>query len=246
MKKYNIGIIGYGDFTKVILEHLEPFAAMVVSSRSHKSGDAGFGATFAPINEVLSQSIIIASIPSQFFEEFFSAHRKLINPDALVIDVCSVKVKPLGILEEQLPNSCSIIGTHPLFGPASIEHNKGIQGLKCVVSKVRASEDTLETLYQLLQEELGLKIIHKTADEHDKEMAHVMGLSHFIGRTMKSMDITTSELSTLAYEDLLDMKRVQGEDSWDLFYSIMKENPYTEEVIEQFKRAQAQVISKLI
>ncbi len=246
MKKYNVGIIGYGDFTKVMLEYLESYASMIVSSRSHKKGDAGFGAKFAPVDEVLSQPIIIASIPSQFFEEFFSAHHKLINPDALVIDVCSVKVKPLKILEELLPSSCSIIGTHPLFGPASIKHNKGRQSLKCVVSKVRAPERTLETLNQLLHEELGLKIIHKTADEHDKEMAHVMGLSHFIGRTMKSMNITTSELSTLAYEDLLDMKRVQGEDSWDLFYSIMKENPYTEEVIEQFKKAQAEVSSQLI
>ena len=77
-KKYQVGIIGYGDFTKLICEYLAPYADIIVSSRQHDSGDAGNGARFAPLKEVLSRSVIVPSFPSQHFESFFkeNAHFK--------------------------------------------------------------------------------------------------------------------------------------------------------------------------
>lgn len=241
MKKYQVGIIGYGDFTKVMLEHLSPYADIVVSSRSKESGEAGHGASFAPISEVLARPIIIPSIPSQYFEDFFTSHRDQVNPEALVTDVCSVKVKPLAVLEAVLPSTCGIIGTHPLFGPASIAANGGITGLRCVVSNVRSSDNQYETLKNLISETLGLQVLERTPEEHDREMAYVQGLSHYIARVMDAMDIPESELSTLAYDDLLDMKKVQAQDSWDLFESIMHENPFAQEVNQQFKAAQVKL-----
>ncbi|MCA9309060.1 prephenate dehydrogenase [Candidatus Saccharibacteria bacterium] len=245
MKKYKIGIVGYGDFTKVILQWLAPYAEFVVSSRSHAEGDAGFNARFAPLNEVLAQPIIIPSIPSQFFEEFFTTNKQSINPNALVIDVCSVKVKPLAVLEQCLPKTCSIIGTHPLFGPTSIKKSGGIKDLRCVVSNVRSAEEQYQTLITLLAEKLELQVLERTPEQHDKEMAYVQGLSHYIARVMDIMDIPKSELSTLAYDDLYDMKMVQAKDTWDLFESIMHENPFALEVNQQFKDAQARLDSKV-
>ena len=245
MKKYQVGIIGYGDFTKVVLEWLEPFADIVVSSRSRSEGDAGHGARFTPLAQVLSQPIIVPSFPAQFFRDFFKANKRLINPEALVIDVCSVKVKPLAALEELLPKTCSIIGTHPLFGPASINRNGGIKGLRCVVSDVRSSSHQLETLLQLLSEELKIHVLERTPEEHDKEMAYVMGLSHYIARVMDNMDIPKSELSTMAYDHLYDMKMVQAKDTWDLFESIMHENPYAPDVNKKFKQAQKELDAQI-
>lgn len=245
MKRFSIGIIGYGDFTKLMLEHLAPFADIVVSSRTHEEGEAGFGARFAPVNEVLARPIIIPSIPSQFFESFFSEHQTAVNPQAIVIDVCSVKVKPLEVLERLLPKSCQLIGTHPLFGPGSVEKNEGLSGLRCVVSRVRAEDETYETLVSFLTSELGLKVLEKTAEEHDQTMAYVQGLSHYIGRVMGIMDIPETELSTFAYDDLMDMKKIQGQDSWELFESIMEENPYALEINQKFKQATRELDQEL-
>ena len=232
---YSIGIIGYGDFTKVLIEHLAPYAEIVVSSRSREDGDAGFGARFGSVEEVLARPIIIPSIPSQFIDSFFATNKHLVNPEALVVDVASVKVKPLEALVRQLPESCKIIGTHPMFGPASIAKNGGnLNGLKCALSPVRAAESTVNELESFLHERLGLYVIRKTPEQHDLEMAYVQGLSHFIGHVLNEMDIPNSELSTLAYEDLIDMKNVQGNDSWDLFCSIVDHNPYAKEIQDQF------------
>lgn len=245
MKRFSIGIVGYGDFTKLLIEHLAPYAEIVVSSRTHEKGDAGFGAQFANTREVLAQPIIIPSIPSQFFEDLFAEHKAEVNPKAIVIDVSSVKVKPLEVLEKMLPETCQIIGTHPLLGPASVQKNKGLAGLRCVVSRVRAQDEIYEELKSFLRDELGLKVIEKTAHEHDKMMAYVQGLSHYIGRVMQVMDIPETELSTFAYDDLLDMKRIQGGDSWELFESIMKENPYAFEINKEFKEGILELDSRL-
>ncbi len=237
LQRQTIGIVGYGDFSKVLLEYLAPYMDIVVSSRAHTEGDAGFGAQFAPLADVLACSIIIPAIPAQFFDSFFTNHAAMINPRALIIDVASVKVTPLQTLERLLPKSCSIIGTHPMFGPASIRKNGGIEGLKCVVSPVRAHEEVVDKLDTFLGKTLGLRVICKTPEEHDRHMAYVQGLSHYIGRVMDEMDIPLSELSTLAYDDLLDMKQIQGSDSWDLFHSIMHENPFAGEVHAAFIEA---------
>ncbi len=245
MNKFKIGIIGYGDFTKVMLEYLSPYAEIIVSSRKNPSGDAGHGAVFANLDKVLACPIIIPSIPSQFFEEFFSSNASLINPSALVIDVCSVKVKPLAILDKLLPKTCSIIGTHPMFGPASIKKSGGIMGLKLVISPIRASDEDIKKLEKFITDILKLKLLRRTPQAHDKEMAYVLSLSHYIARVMDIMDIPESELSTMAYDELLAMKKIQAKDTWDLFESIMHDNPYASEINQQFKDAQAELDSRL-
>jgi prephenate dehydrogenase len=237
MSRYKIGVVGYGDFTKLILEYLMPYAHIVVYSRSHNEGDAGFGAEFSDVATVLSQPIIIPAIPSQFFGEFFSSYHDAVNPSSVVIDVCSVKVRPLAELGRLLPKTCQIIGTHPMFGPSSVAKNGGIKGFRCAVCPVRADEQTVTIVEDFLQNVLDLRVIRKTPAEHDREMAYVQGVSHYIGRVMDTLGIPESELATLAYEDLLDMKRIQGQDSWELFMSIMKDNPYAAEVHSDLKNA---------
>lgn len=241
-----LGIVGYGKFTQVLIEHLSPHVEILVSSRSRSEGDAGHGARFAPVEEVLSQGLIIPSVPSQFMESFFAKNRDLINPQAIVIDVASVKIKPLEILKRRLPETCQIIGLHTMFGAASIAKNGGkLTGLKCSVTSVRMDPSVEQAITGFLRDTLGLNLIYKTAEEHDKEMAYVQVLTHLIGHVLDEMDIPESEISTMAYDDLLTMKNVQGKDSWDLFCSIMNDNPYSRDVQDRFMQSYQDVRNRL-
>lgn len=245
MQKYSLGIIGYGDFTKVLIDYLSPYATIIVSSRQASTDVLPAGCRFGTVAEALAQPIIIPSIPAQFLETFFTNNKALVNPQALVVDVCSVKVHPLQVLVAVLPETCQLIGTHPMFGPASIARNGGIAGLPCALCPVRCNDTTLTTLRSLLADTLSLNVIDTTPEQHDKEMAYVQGLSHYIGRVMDEMQIPESALQTAAYEDLLDMKRIQGRDSWALFESIMHENPYAHDVNTAFLQACARVRQKI-
>lgn len=237
-----LGIVGYGDFTKLLIEHLNPYADIIVHSRRNRPGLVRQAAVFGTAEDVLSADIIIPSIPAQSLQEYFSFHAHYINPRALIIDVCSVKVRPVQVLLSVLPSSVSIVATHPLFGPASTK--KGLAGNKIMMHPTRVDENTFNNLVQFC-EQLGLKVIQATPEEHDKAMAYAQGLSHYIGRVMQHMEIPDTELSTRAYRDLLDMKTIQGGDSWDLFYSIMHENPYAHDVHTAFKQASQSLDKKL-
>jgi prephenate dehydrogenase len=235
LRKPTIAIIGYGDFTKLLIKHLHPYAKIVVHSRRQKPGARGQNCTFVDAKTALGQKTIIPSIPAQALEDYFRSNKEFINPQALVIDVCSVKVNPVKTLKKVLPKTCSILATHPMFGPESAKN--GLKGLKIMMYPVRMELRQYGAIKRLLSKKFGLRIIECTLERHDKMMAYVQGLSHYIARVMDEMNIPETELSTLAYEDLIDMKRVQGGDSWELFYSIMEENPYTHKVNRDFKKA---------
>ncbi len=235
-----IGIVGAGDFGKFLVRELSPYAKILICDERKVDVE---GAEFTDCKTVLACQVIIPAIPSQFFESFFSDNLKYINPDALVVDICSVKQKPLAILKRVLPKSCSILATHPMFGPNSAA--RGIKGKKIMMHPTRIETDKYEAIKQFVSDELGLKIIECTPKEHDQMMAYVQGLSHYIARVMQEMSIPETSLGTRAYEDLYDMRMIQGNDSWELFRSIMLENTYALEVNQAFKRAMKDLDKKL-
>jgi prephenate dehydrogenase len=225
-----VGIIGYSDFSRLIARELSPYCEVMIASRRNIDEETEF--KIVTSEEALSCEVIIPAIPSQFLEEYFTKNAVLVNYQALIVDVCSVKVRPLETLERVLPKSCSILATHPMFGPFSAKN--GISGLQIMVHPARIGKQYYKDITVFLSEKLGLEVIECSPEEHDKELAYVLGLTQLIGKVSQDMDIPETKLRTRAYEDLLDMKRVQGSDSWDLFESITQENPYAEEVIKNF------------
>lgn len=195
---------------------------------------AGRRFTFVALETALAQDIIVLSLPAQFIGEFLKVNKKLVNPTALVLDVASVKTRPLADMKRYLPKTCQIIGTHPIFGPGSA--GGGIKGLPIVVWPERCDREIFHTLCSLLKQ-AGLVVIEKSPEEHDRAMAYVLGLTQYIGRALDQIDIHDNGINTPAYNDLLDMRRIQGTDSWELFYSIMRLNPYAKEVAREFRAA---------
>lgn len=242
-KKPVVGIIGYGDFAKLLVGVLSQFATILVSSRQNLNPASTDSFIAVSLREVLAQDIIIPSLPAQLLEEFFQLHYVYVNPKALVVDVCSVKVKPVQVLLATLPKTTQILATHPLFGPASTDGV--IKDKKIMMYPVRMPKDDYKRAKHFAKHQLGLKVIECTPEEHDHAMANVQGLSHYIGRAMKIMGIPETELATQAYQNLLEMKRTQGHDSWELFQSIMQENPYVREVHDKLHRALTKLDTEL-
>jgi prephenate dehydrogenase len=234
MNKPGIGIIGFGDFSKLMISHLHPYADIVISTRQ-KSPDTDLNCRFVDSREALSRPVVIPSMPSQFLENYFTMNAKYLRPDSIVVDVCSVKVKPVEVLKRVIPDNIEILATHPLFGPTSA--SKTLAGQRIMVYPARLGKAKYEQIKGFMQDVLQLKVIESTPEEHDRTLAYVQGLSHYIGRIMDIMKIPDTELLTRAYADLLDMKRVQGGDSWELFESIMLENPYAKAVHDEFEDA---------
>ncbi len=224
----SIAIIGFGPFSQFFVPHLKPFFENIsVWNRSDKQAIAQeMGVSSVTLVEALSKDIIVLSTSVSFFEDLLKIHQIDINPNALVLDVASVKLKPVEILEKYLPKSCQIVATHPLFGPQS--GKDGIENKRIVVCPVRTTQ--LDKIIDFFSNKLKLQVMLKTPKEHDLQMAYVQALTHFIARALSELVIPETDQKTDAFKALLEIKRLLGGDSFDLFLAIQNDNPYAKQV----------------
>lgn len=226
-----IGLVGFGSFGQFAARYLKPhFEITAYDKVPDKSAVKKYGIKWGTLEEVASKETVILAIPVQYLEELLLELKKIINPNALVMDVSSVKIKPIKMMLQHLPSTVQIIGTHPLFGPQSGKDS--VEGLNMVLCPVRTTK--FKSVSTFLAKTLKLNVLERTAETHDKQMAYVQALTHFIGRAVNEMDIPDVEQKTPAYQYLLNIKRNLGQDSMDLFLTIEKENPFAKEVREQF------------
>ncbi len=229
-----LGLIGFGGFGQFMVKYLQPYISVTVHDLTDLSHIAAENnVTWGTLKETASKDIVVLAVPVQFLEPLLIDIKSYLKPDALVADVSSVKVKPIDLMLKHLPSSVDIMGTHPLFGPQSGKH--GVKGLNMVVCPVRSKKT--RAIIHFLSSVLQLNVLERTPDTHDKQMAYVQALTHFVGRSINEMDIPDVEQKTPAYQYLLDIKRNLGGDSMDLFLTIELENPYAKSVREEFMAA---------
>ncbi len=230
MKK-SLGLIGFGNFGQFITPYLKPYFDITVYNKTNREAIAvELGVKVGTLNEVATKDIVILCVPVQFLEELLIQIKNLVKQDAMVVDVSSVKVRPVELMKKHLPQTVTIIPTHPLFGPQSGKN--GVEGLNFVLCPVNPKID--QFLYRFFSSEIGLNVLKRTPEVHDRQMAYVQALTHFIGRAVNEMDIPDVEQKTPAYQYLLDIKRNLGKDSMDLFLTIEQENPFAKNVREHF------------
>jgi prephenate dehydrogenase len=226
----SVGIVGFGSFGQFMALHLrDHFEVFVYDIQDRETEATALKVSFEPLKTVLRKEVVVLGIPVQYLEGFLQQEARNVNPESLILDVASVKVEPLALIEQYLPKN-RVIGIHPLFGPQSGKN--GIEGLNMVLCPT--DDPSYECLKSFLSETLNLNVLERTPEEHDKQMGYVQALTHFIGRAVNEMDIPDVEQKTVAYEHLLDLKRTLGRDSWDLFVTIEKHNPYAREIRENF------------
>jgi prephenate dehydrogenase len=230
-----LGLIGVGAFGAFCVPHLAPFFELRLHDpdRDAATRAARQGGRPADLATAAAQDIVVLAVPLARLEQVARAIAPLLKPGALVVDVCSIKTRPLAILHELLPPTVEIVGTHPLFGPQS--GRDGIRGLRIALCAARGGRAAL--LHRFLREKLGLKVAVTTPEQHDREMAYVQGLTHLIARIVLAMELPSLAHSTVTFEHLMRMVETVRHDSDALFRTITRDNPYGEEVRQRFLEA---------
>ena len=214
------------------------FDVRVFDRRDAREDAAGLGVRFVSLSEAASSDVMVLAVPVQHLEELLGQLGPMLagRREALVIDVCSVKMRPIALMTRLLPATVRIVGTHPLFGPQS--GKDGIAGLPIALCRARANDDTVASVAEFLTRTLQLNVIEVAAEEHDRKMAYVQGLTHLITRAISEMNLPDGSdgLATAAYRRLLGMRSNLREDSLDLFLTIERENPFAEAARREFRK----------
>ena len=238
-----IGIIGFGRFGKIASHYLAKDFDVFVHTRADKVSEIGqTGARAASIEVVCKQDIVIPCVPISIFKDFLKDIAPLIKPDALIIDVCSVKEYPIRWMKEILPDTVSILATHPMFGPDSASDS--LEGRKICLCKVKIAEKQYRKIRKYLSSK-GLVVIEATAREHDEQIATSLALTHLIGRTLSESGATQLDIDTEGYKRLLHILEVVERDTWQLFTDMHHYNSYAKKKRIEFMEAMQDISSRL-
>lgn len=244
MNQKRVGLFGYGQFGAFFSKYLTQLGPVMVYDPLLKLEDKmDVGITMAATPEEAAKvDILIFAVPLGQLDELAARIKNAAPASSLLLDVTSVKMKPLSILRSHFP-SHQVLGTHPIFGPQS--GKSGIEGLPIVLCNASWNTENYEWLKNVLTNILKLKVIEKTAEQHDREMAYVQGLSHLIGRALTQMNIPAAESITKSYAHLIELRDILKDDSWELFRTIQSGNPFAEDVRKEFEQKITDLEKKL-
>lgn len=227
------GIVGYGRFGQLWAEALKSFGEVRVYDPNPSRFPKDATVTPSPLEDVGQADVIFLTVPISAFEPVCQSLKPHLNPQAIVMDCCSVKLHPAEVMSRVFPDTQAIVATHPLFGPDSVGRSGGLRGHRIVLCPVRCSDDQKHQLLQLFVT-MGLSVIESTPDEHDRQMARSQGLIHFIGRGLEALHLQAQQLSTPDFQALININAMVVNDAWQLFLDMHRFNPYTKEIRKSF------------
>jgi prephenate dehydrogenase len=238
-----IGVVGFGRFGELMARYLASDVEVVVYDPGKASSDIEkSGARSASLETVCRQKIVVLAVPISQLRSVLQTIATMLSESALVVDVCSVKELPIRWMRELLPESVSILATHPMFGPDSAAQS--LSGCKIVLCKERIDDRTFGKIKSYLSAR-GLVVIEATAEEHDRQISVSLAMTHFIGRSLARFGAKPLEIDTEGYKRLIHILGVVEHDTWQLFVDMHRYNPYAAENRKAFMTAMGEINESL-
>ena len=196
------------------------------------------GRSTALTNEQLAGTcdLVVVSVPIRDTVRVIGEIAPFLREDQLLCDFTSLKTGPVAAM---LRSKAAVIGLHPMFGPTV----SSIRGQTIVVCPARATDAVRDALTGIFVRE-GAVCTVTTPEEHDRMMAVVQGLTHFVTICMADsirrlgVDIKKTEAFTSpVYQiELSLVGRLLSQDP-ALYADILELNPFVPDVLAACRSA---------
>jgi prephenate dehydrogenase len=185
--------------------------------------------------------VVILSVPIPMVTAVAREIGPVMKPDAVLMDFTSVKQRPMTAMMSAF--SGEVVGTHPLFGPGE----KTMAGRTIVLCQGRG-ERGFAWLKGLLTQ-AGARVKVTSAAEHDRLMAVVQGLAHFLlisfGSVIQELGVSPEDLeefSTPTFSTLHNLARRLLSQDPKLYACIQLQNPANRMVLRALEGAVADIL----
>jgi prephenate dehydrogenase len=198
-------------------------------------------------NEELAEScdLVLLSTPVEAAVTIAEQIGPILREDQVLMDLCSQKE----VIVKKMVSSgcCEVVGMHPMFGPFT----GSLESQNIVLSPGRGEEGIAWA--ERLFSKGGANVTRMDASVHDRHMAVVQGLTHFLSvcfaRTLQKMDLHPAHMfatSTPIFRINSDIiGRLFAQDP-ELYASLIHDNRYVPEVLDVFHSAVKESSSVLI
>lgn len=190
-------------------------------------------------------NVIFLCVPINQLEAVVSELKPYIRPGMTIIDTCSVKVYPAGVLQAAFAGreDVTVLCAHPMFGPDSA--GDSVAGHALVLWPLLRAEEAF-TRWQAYFEGKQMRVVKMSPEEHDQAAAFSQGVTHYIGRVLGEMDLQPTPIGTTGYHRLLSIIHHTVNDSWELFCDLQHYNPYTPEMRLHLETVMNQLYGRLL
>ncbi|MGH7563537.1 MAG: prephenate dehydrogenase/arogenate dehydrogenase family protein [Gemmatimonadota bacterium] len=249
-----VAIVGLGRCGRLAARILgESFRVRVADLVDRSAEAEALGAEWVSIPTAAAAARIVLAVPIRALAEVLDEIAPHLQPGALVVDLCSVKLMPGRWMSERLPESVRPVGTHPLFGPDSVreEGTLGQRVAVCVVPGHEAAAEEVGTTCRAL----GLEPLFVDADEHDRRMARSQALVFLVARSLRRAGLAAEdaldrrrlvELGTPSERRFLSMLELVGGDTEELYEDIVRHNPHARAAARRLAEAVEAEIGRLL
>ena len=231
MKKPVIGIIGgthgLGNWFKSFFQNNK--YPVLISGRKTK---------LTNIELTKKSDVVIVSVPIEKTSQVIKEILPFLNDNSLLMDFTSVKTEPLNEMKKA-KKTIGVVGLHPLFGP--LVTNISNQYIAVCMKR----ENKLWKEMKKLFEEKGATLINMTVNEHDKQMAVMQALLHFVNlsyvKTLCEKKITPEgNFSTPVFQlQTMIFGRILGQNP-NLYANIQMRNSEFKDIL----RAYAKIVNE--
>jgi len=159
------------------------------------------------VGDVVDTDVLLISVPIDITGDVIERVGPEMRKGSLMMDITSVKKVPVEMMSRVTGEGVEILGTHPLFGPSA----KSICGQTIIFVPVAERVGALYRRVYKLFERSGAKIEILSAEEHDRLMSVLQGLTHFVliafGIALKELDFDVERARAVMspmYEILMD------------------------------------------
>lgn len=246
MPPESFGIVGFGHFGRFLARSLVEHGTVLVADVDDATLAEGVdGARRATMDEIGGADVAIIAVPLSALELALEKLSGSLRPETVVMDVVSTKARATAILERVLGDHPNLLATHPLFGPPSMERIE--PGDRLVVTLRKGEQaDQLAEFLSSTDPGLGLAILERTPEEHDKAMAYMQALPFFIARALVAIDLPTEDvLSIPSFRKLASIAEIERHHSEGMFDTSQRGNPYAEEARRAFLDALSDLDKRL-
>ncbi len=232
--KQKVGLIGFGRFGALLAELLsKKYQPIITDERDLSKQVQTAGYPWADLKTVMEQDTIFIAVPISRMENLLKEISPLSRPGQLFVDVASVKTRIRDWMLGELPSTVQILNTHPMFGPDSYKRDRDLRLVFCP-TRIDAEQ---ENIWRGVFESWGCRLIDLAVEDHDRLAARSQGITHFVGRVMKGMDIQPTAVDTHGFRQVHHVVEQTCQDTEELFHDLQYYNPYTPEMLTDFSRS---------
>lgn len=174
------------------------------------------------------QDLLLLAVPAPAMADVLARCCPHCGPQSILMDVCSVKVQPLGLMLRHHPGP--VVGTHPLFGQDPGEEPR--------VAVTLGRDEAAAQAVSVLMHRLGFTPFRTTPEIHDRAMAAVQGLNFVTSCAYLAAlagDEAIRDFVTPSFRRRLEAARKMITEDAGLFADLFEANPFSQDAVRLFR-----------